>query len=358
MSPVASDEKDAGRLPDWSAVRRVLLVRLRSIGDTVLMTPCLAALKALRPDLEITVVSEPLSAPLLEDHPLIDRLLVVSSDLGARARLVRELRRQGFDVGVNLHGGTTAMFLTRLSGARHTTAYADYRYAGLLTCPAPAPDRILKRRTIHSVEQQLALLYWLGVPPAAAPPLSLRVSEAAIRSVGERLAAGGIVTTRTSGRGFTVLAPAAAMESKRWPTEAFARVSEHIARRWGLPSVVIAGPGQEPIARRLASLSPAGPRVITGLDLKELMALISLSSLFVGNDSGPMHIAAAFRRPVVGLFGSSNADVWRPWSEAPARVVQAVEGSDPETRIRDIPVEAVTGAVDGVMEEAPEVAGS
>ena len=357
MSPVASDEKDAGRLLDWSTVRRVLLVRLRSIGDTVLMTPCLAALKNFRPGLEITAVSEPLSAPLLEDHPLIDRLLVVSSDLGARARLVGELRRARFDVGVNLHGGTTAMFLTRLSGARHTTAYEDYRYAGLLTCPAPAPDHILKRRQIHSVEQQLALLYWLGVPPTAAPPLSLQVSEAAIRSIGERLAA-GIRKTQTSGRRFAVLAPAAAMESKRWPTAAFARVSEHIAGRWGLPSVVIAGPGQESIARRLASLSQTGPQVITGLGLKEVMALISLSSLFVGNDSGPMHIAAAFRRPVVGLFGSSNADVWRPWSEAPARVVQAAAGADPETRIRDIPVEAVTGAVDEVMEEAPNVAGS
>ena len=82
-------------LPDWSAARKVLLVRLRSIGDTVLMTPCLAALKAMRADLEINVVSEPLAAPLLEDHPLVDHLIVADRSLAARARLVRQLRRAG-----------------------------------------------------------------------------------------------------------------------------------------------------------------------------------------------------------------------------------------------------------------------
>src|SRR5215467_10659075 len=90
-------------LPDWKRAERILLIRLRSIGDTVLMTPCLSAIKSWRPDLEITVVSEPLASPLLKDHPLIDRLLITGDGLVARARLIGELRRASFDVAFNLH---------------------------------------------------------------------------------------------------------------------------------------------------------------------------------------------------------------------------------------------------------------
>ena len=354
MISVTGEEREASRPIDWGAVRRVLLLRLRSIGDTVLMTPCLAALKSFQPDLHITVVSEPLSAPLLEDHPFVEQLLVTSSSLRARARLVAALRRQAFDVGINLHGGTTAMVLTWLSGARYTTAFEDYRFASLLTHPAPAPDKILGQQTIHSVEQQLALLYWLGIPrPITTPTLQLSVAESATESVRHRLTDCGLgaANGEQTGSPFAILAPAAAMESKRWATAAFARLSEHLASRWAMPSVLMAGRGQEDVAERVAAQSQAKPRVVTGLDLKELMALINLSSLFVGNDSGPMHIAAALRRPLVGIFGSSNVAVWRPWTIMPARVVQAPQAADAATRIRQISVAEVSEAVDQVLQE-------
>src|SRR5215831_3101150 len=106
--------------PDWTTVDKVLLVRLRSIGDTVLMTPCLAAIKSFRPEIRITVVSEPLSSPLLEGHQLLDQLIVAGRGIGSRLGLIRELRRLRFDVAFNLHGGTTATFICALSGARST----------------------------------------------------------------------------------------------------------------------------------------------------------------------------------------------------------------------------------------------
>lgn len=333
---------------DWSTVRRVLLVRLRSIGDTVLMTPSLAALKACNPEIDITVVSEPLAAPLLEDHPQVDHLLVIPPSLAARVSVIAELRRRRFDVGVNMHGGTTAMLLTRLSGARRTTGYRGYAYARLLTDAAPSPDVILGQPGVHSVEQQLALLYWLGVPRTTAEPqLSLTVSEAARRAANERL--GVIGRRQMSGERFAVISPAAALASKRWTATSFARITEHLSSRWKLPAIIIAGRGEETIAEEVAAASQARPAVISGLSLKELMALISLSSLFVGNDSGPMHIAAALRRPLVAIFGSSNAEVWRPWSVAPTRVVQASPTADAETRIHTIPVETVQAAIDEVM---------
>ncbi|HSQ19673.1 MAG TPA: hypothetical protein VLR92_04785, partial [Blastocatellia bacterium] len=83
---------------DWSRVQSILLIRLRSIGDTVLMTPCLAALKAWRPELHVSVMSESLAAPLLEDHPLLDQWIVARQSLRARASLITQLRKERFDL--------------------------------------------------------------------------------------------------------------------------------------------------------------------------------------------------------------------------------------------------------------------
>src|SRR5215510_3798989 len=130
-------------MPDWSQVQSALLVRLRSIGDTVLMTPCLTALKECRPSIKIAIVSEPLAAPLLEDHPLVDELFVTEADARARARLLLQLRRRRFAVAFNLHGGTTATLITRFSGAEWTVGYTGYRGSGMLRLSAPAPDVLL-----------------------------------------------------------------------------------------------------------------------------------------------------------------------------------------------------------------------
>ena len=100
---------------DRSRVQRALLIRLRSIGDTVLMTPCLEALKAWQPSIEISVVSEPSAAPVLEGHSFVDHLFVTGKALTSRLRLAAKLRTRAFDLAFNLHGGATAMWLTATS---------------------------------------------------------------------------------------------------------------------------------------------------------------------------------------------------------------------------------------------------
>jgi len=333
-------------LPDWSLVRKALLVRLRSIGDTVLMTASLRALKSWRPDIEIAVLSEPLSAPVLEDHPLVDKLIIAEKSLASRARLILRLRRERFDVAFNMHGGTTATLIAALAGAKRSVGYRGYRHSWMLGARAPSPDVILGRSRLHSVEQQLALLHSTGVPwPAERPRLDLSVCPEAEARVHEKLKEIG-VTERAA---FACVSPAAAMESKRWATGGFAAVADHLDKHWGLQSVLIAGHGQEKIARDAARATRATARVLTGLSLKELIALIGLAQIFVGNDSGPMHIAAALQRPLVAIFGSSNADVWHPWTDSAYRVVGGLE----EIAISNIPASRVISAVDEVLESAP-----
>jgi lipopolysaccharide heptosyltransferase II len=330
-------------LLDWSVVRRVLLVRLRSIGDTVLMTPCLTALKNLSPPIEVSVVSEPLSAPVLEDHPLVDHLIVAGPSIRERARLIARLRRAKFDVAFNMHGGTTATLLAAMSGARHTVGYRGYRQSWMLNARAPSPDVILGRKAVHSVEQQLALISWTGVPFPERAQLSLVPSPADRAGIGSRLAALGVST-------FAVIAPAAAFEAKRWPALRFAAVADYLSRTFSLSSVVIAGPGQEQIAKEVCEAAQSKPIALTGLTLKELIALMALSRLYVGNDSGPMHIAAAMGRPLVVVFGPSNSTVWHPWTDAPYRVVEAGDGK--EAAIERVSVEEALAAVEEVVKSA------
>jgi ADP-heptose:LPS heptosyltransferase len=340
----------------------VLLVRLRSIGDTVLMTPCLQALKDWQPGLEIGVVTEPVSAPVLEDHPLVDHLVVVGKSPASRLSVVSRLLLERFDLAFNLHGGTTAMMLTAMSGASHTVGYRDQRGSWLLSSRAPGPDVILGRTRIHSVEQQLALLRWTGVPMPAQPRLSLAVDPGALSSLRTKLISAGIAATALNSRRFAIVAPGATFESKRWSGPGFGAVIDHLSGRWQLESIVIAGPGQERLAAEVAGASHANARVLSSIGVAELKALVErFGRVFVGNDGGPMHIAAALNCPVAAVFGSSNPDVWHPWTDTGYRVVGGERGagdSDARGAINRIAVAEVIAAVDQVLESAATRASS
>src|SRR2546423_3451624 len=165
---------------DWSTVGKVLVIRLRSIGDTVLTTPSLFALRRFLPQAKIHILLEDWVAPLLEGSKLVDRVIATPRHgNSARARLARELHRANYDVVYNLHGGTTATLLARASGATHRVGYAHYQYARLHNHVAPSPQEIWSRPTLHSVEQQLALIGWTGVPVSDRPPAQLAVTEKA-----------------------------------------------------------------------------------------------------------------------------------------------------------------------------------
>ena len=300
---------------DWSGVRRVLLVRLRSIGDTVLATPSLFALKRFLPHAQVDILVEDWVAPLLTNHPSVDKVIVLErGGLRARTRVARELRAERYDVVYNLHGGTTATFLTRATGARHRVGFETYQYAQLHTELAPPAPLLWRQEKTHSVEQQLALLGWTGVPVTDKPRTQLGVSPIAVEAVNRRLAAAGLAEQKIA-----LIHPAAAFETKRWPTENFARVAEYLSER-GFACVAIAAPHEAQIVNDL--LGEASVKIVSlDLSLPEVTAIAALSQLFVGNDSGIAHIAVAVGTPSVVIFGSSNVANWRPWNRAAAEVV-------------------------------------
>jgi len=335
-------------------VHRVLLIRLRSIGDTVLSTPSLFALRRFLPNAEIDILVEDWVAPVLEGHPHADNVVVLErGGMISRARLARQIRSTGYDVVYNLHGGTTATFLTRATGARHRVGLKTYQYAQLHNHQAPSPLLLWGQQKTHSVEQQLALLGWTGVPVTDRPRTQLAVTPEADAVVNQQLAEAGL-----EDRKIALIHPAAAFATKQWATENFARVAESLAER-GFAPVAIAGPNEHAILESL--IDQTSVRIVSlDLSLPEVVALAARSQIFVGNDSGIAHIANAVETPSVVIFGSSNVAHWRPWNKAAAEVVleqmacQPCHGyfcekfPQPEC-ILSVPVERVVAAIDKVL---------
>jgi heptosyltransferase III len=305
---------------DWSEVRRVLVVRLRSIGDTVLATPTLHALRRFLPDAQIDLLLEDWVAPLLAGNTDASRIVTVKrGSTLARLSLVRELRAARYDVAYNLHGGTTAALLTRASGARFRVGYASYKFSALHNHAAPPASELWRQEKTHSVEQQLALAGWTGVPVTDRPATRLAVTDEADAKIVERLRGTGFF--QHASQPFALFHPAAAFDSKRWDARNFARVAERLDAR-GFAIVAVAAPDEREVVRAFSESAQARVVSFNDLTLPEVSALAARARLFVGNDSGIAHIAAAVGTPSVVVFGSSNVAHWRPWSVAPAEVVR------------------------------------
>jgi len=339
---------------DWSKVRRVLFVRLRSIGDTVLATSAVNALRRFLPDAQIDMLVEDWVAPVLAEHPSLSRVISLErNSLAARGRIAREIRASRYDVVYNLHGGTTSTFLTRASGARHRVGYGSYQYAKLHNHQAPSASFLWGQEKTHSVEQQLALLGWTGVPVTDRPATQLAILQTAVFVIEERLRDANL-----EGKRLAIIHPAAAFATKQWAAENFARVVEYLDRA-GFSSVAIVGPGQDKVLDELQRNCSA-PITTFNLSLPEVSALASRAELFVGNDSGVAHMAAALGTPSVVIFGSSNIAHWRPWSRAESEIVfeempcQPCHGyfceqfEQPECILR-VPVNRVTAAIERVL---------
>jgi lipopolysaccharide heptosyltransferase II len=304
---------------DWSKVDRILVIRLRSIGDTVLSTPSLIALRRFLPNAKIDVLLEGWVAPLLDGFDAVDDVLIAGRDFRSRLRTAREIRRNKYDVVFNLHGGTTATLFARASGARHLVGFASYQYSFLYNHRIPAASEFWGQEKVHSAEQQLALLGTVGVPVDDRPKSKLAVTPAANDSLEKKL------TADAQGRGvnlekFALLHPVAAFDTKQWATENFARTAEYLAGK-GLAVVAVATKAERDVLDKLAGISTVPVTTFDDLTLPEITALASRARVFVGNDSGIAHIAAAVGTPSVVIFGSSNIAHWHPWTDAPNEVV-------------------------------------
>ncbi|MCY4188055.1 MAG: glycosyltransferase family 9 protein [Bryobacterales bacterium] len=273
----------------------IVLVRLRSLGDTVLVTPAFSLLRQAVPAARIHVVMDERFADVLAGQPDIDGILRLEAGAGpaGKARLLRALRGLRPSLCLDMHGGTTAAWLTALSGARWRAGFAHFRQRWAYNVRIPRPQEVLRRSddgSVHTAEHHASAIMHLSGQLGAIP--------------GARLAA---VPVRSE-QPYAVLHAGAAYATKTWPLARFLALAGQLRERHGLEPVFVAGPGEADLSAKVKGFG-----VRRGLPLPDLMALLAGARLFVGNDSGPAHIAAAFEVPCVVVFGSSDSKAWHPW---------------------------------------------
>jgi len=305
-------------LPDLPRNANVLIVRLRSIGDVVLTLPALQALHDWRPDLRIHMLVEPLCAPLVEGHPAISEAIVLRKFWDT----VRLLRRRRFAIAFNMHGGPTSAFLTRLSGAPVRVCWAQRQFSYLYNVQVPIHFPVAGRTEMHTAEHRLQQFLYTGLPEKPLPAAKVYVDPKVAERVRQKLAEKGF----KPGEPYAVLRPGASQGNKRWPVERFAAIALWLRESHGIASVVNLGPGDAQIdgdvrkhfapidlARATSAANSASGMIIDSLDLRGLIALLAGSCFFLGNDTGPTHIAAALGKKSVVIFGASDSKVWSPW---------------------------------------------
>jgi len=302
---------------------RILLTRLRLIGDVVFTTPVVSALRRRHPDAHLAYLVEPHAAPVVAGNPHLDHVIVAAPPdaprrLGKDLALARRLRAAHYDLAIDLHGGPRSALLTWLSGAPRRIGY-EIAWRGWMYTDRVARSRALRPR--HSVVNQWDLLGPLGFgpPDPESDPTEMVIPERAADAVAARLRASGIDPAVDR---LIVVHVSAGNPFRRWPTASFASLVARLARNDRRRRiVVISGPSERHAAREVGAFARAelaeDGRVFDDVefDLVELRALVERAALFIGGDSGPLHVAGTSGVPVVGLYGptlSSRSAPWRP----------------------------------------------
>lgn len=275
------------QLPTGSVVS---LIRLRSMGDCILTTPALHLLKRERPDLRAIVVAEKPFRAVFEQNPDVADILEPS---------VKAIRQATPALCLNLHGGTRSTVLTMASGARFRAGFGHYRYQHVYNVVIPTAQQILgEERKVHTAEHVASAMFHLGVHLQEIPRARIYADSA------------------PSAKPYAVIHPFASAADKTWPAESFRQAAAHLAAT-GLEPVFI--------GTTTDNLAQFEPFRTASLPLRGTMSLLAGAALFVGNDSGPAHMAAAFGLPVVVLFSASDPVIWAPWKTR-AESILAPEG--------------------------------
>lgn len=355
--------------PPKGEIKRILLIQPSRIGDIVFSLPTLSALRRTYSRARITWLVDDRCRDLVEGHPDLDEVLVVpfkaieeALKIGAwrgvvqtLSRLKRELRSRSFDLSIDLHGLAKSALLVWMAGARfrigsaNTTGMKEGSGFFSREIPPRPDDR-------HTVERNLSVIDFLGGPVEEAR-FRLTISETAQRQVREMLDSAG---HREQDR-LVVVHPGAGWLSRRWPADRFAELINTLGMTAGLRLAVIGGAagGSEEgrLFEQLFSLIRAPVMdLVNRLSLKQLIALLRETDLFIGNEAGPLHLAAALDRPVVALIGPTRPEltgpfgrraliIRKPVSCAPCRerncseltCMKAIEVTDVLETVRSVP---------------------
>jgi ADP-heptose:LPS heptosyltransferase len=320
MLDMGSVSSKAPHLP--GEPRKILVTLLCPLGDTLLATPALYALRKRFPSARIVALTNRGTTGVVVGNPDLDALVTVNPpgaglEWARVARVLYQLRREQFDLIVNF--SPLGQFLTTLSGTSKHIGFPMPRYWWLRA------TRDEKYIAGHAIDRYLDIAHRAGAPiPADAAERTPRLylsgkDRAAARSM---LRKAGItpqdvvVTMHPGGEGF--------QRRKQWSTDRFAAVARGLMEQYQAKIVIVGGPTDKPLAEAIAAQLPNAPLDTTGMTtLKQTAALIEASTLFIGNDSCPLHMAGAVGTAAIGIFGPSNIQQFHPVGRPGFRFIAA-----------------------------------
>jgi len=348
---------------------RILLVRLSAIGDVVNVLPALALLRDALPGAHLAFLVEDRAAALVEGHPLLDEVIVFPRrrwrawlrDPRRWAALAREvaaqrraLRGRRFDAVLDFQGNLKGAVHALATGASRRIGFArghDREGSHLVATevvvpPADRPHRVDKFAAIAEALGATSgeRRYVLPSPPAVRARIDARLAERGISPDGPPFV---VLHPGTSERG----------AAKRWPIDRFGELARLVRDRFGVRVLVTSGPGEEPLARAVCDGASGAAELAPPTEsLLELAELLRRARLFVGADTGPMHLAAASGTRCVALFGPKDPAVYGPYG--PGHAVVRGESKAGASAMEAISVEQVLAAVAGALADraGPEAA--
>ena len=291
--------------PDWRNCRKILVRVPNWIGDAVMSTPALGAIRGAFPSSEIVLAANPLICELMSPHPYCDSVIPFDKKGAHRGaaglfKFGRRLAAERFDLAILLQNAIEAAIIAVLAGIKIRAGYSTDGRRFLLTRAVRVSGDALR---LHHTQYYLNMLAGLGISPAGFETRLQCTPEEMQRAV------------RVLGPGrWAAINPGAAYGSaKRWYPKRFAEVADALCADFGYKALLVGGPGETAIGAEIASEMKGRALDMTGkTSVRELMALLASVDLVVTNDSGPMHVAAAFGRPVVALFGPTDHRVTSP----------------------------------------------
>ena len=350
-----------------SNIERLLIVRLSAMGDVIHTLPAAQALRDTFPEAMIGWVIEerwaellcapgtPRRGPRSAQRPLADwvhpvnltgwrKSLFTIATAQQIAKVWNDVRSVRYDVAVDLQGAIRSAVLARWSGAHVVYGAAESR-------ESPASLWYTRRavaRGVHVVEQNLAVAEAVAQRKLAVPRAELPRDAEAERSVEQRMA-------EVEVGDFAILNPGAGWGAKRWPAERYGRVARHL-KEFGVGAILNYGPGEEDLAREAEAASEGAARAMK-CSISELIALTRRARLFIGGDTGPMHLAAALQVPVVAIFGPTDPARNGPYATRcvvlrnPASPTTHARRAQPDEGLLEISTEAVVDAARRLLAE-------
>jgi heptosyltransferase-2 len=294
---------------------RILVIQTAFLGDVVLTTPLFRGLRRLYPGARLETLVTPEAAPLVEENPHINGLLVYAKKSGERfLDVLQKIKARHSDLLLAPHRSHRTALLSLLSRVPLRVGFADAAFARCYH------RRVVRPLALHEVDRNLELLRGLGHEPDAADrQLFVGYTEREASEVAAVLEAAGVAP----GEPLVGISPGSVWATKRWRAEGFAEVGRRLAQR-GMRPVVLGSPDDAAVGRAVAQ--GAGPSAVDACgrtSLKALAAWMDRLSLLVTNDSAPLHVAAARNTPAVAVFGATTVDLGFGPFHARSRVVEA-----------------------------------